>query len=268
MSMPGIVYLVGAGPGDPDLITVRGLRALRGADLVAYDRLVHPDLLLQAPESAQKIYVGKAPGRQAFSQSEINQLLVVAARGGNRVVRLKGGDPFVFGRGAEEAEALHEAGIQFEVIPGITSALAAPASAGIPVTHRDVARSFAVVTGHTTDPDEEPDWGSLARIDTLVILMGVGRLQLICERLQQHGLPSETPVAVVRSATTAAQVVVTGDLSDIPTRAAGITPPAVIVIGEVVRMRHRLAGMAGDRRDGATYADWPAAIMQSMEAVG
>ena len=249
MKEEGIVYLVGAGPGDPGLLTLRGQEALRAADLVAYDRLVHPDLLLHAPDDAVKVFVGKAPGRRAFTQDEINDLLVRAGGAGLVVVRLKGGDPFVFGRGAEEAEALRRAGVPFEVVPGVTSAVAAPAYAGIPVTHRGVASDFAVVTGHVKDPEEEPDWASLSGIDTLVILMGLGRLERIARSLVENGRPADTPVAVIRSATTSSQEVVTGTLSDIALKAAHLSPPAVIVVGEVVRMREKLdwfgAGVLG-----------------------
>jgi uroporphyrin-III C-methyltransferase len=222
------------------LITVRGLDLLRTADVIAYDRLVHPDLLKEASHMVEMIYVGKAPGRQAYSQEEINDLLISRGRSGKAVVRLKGGDPFVFGRGAEEAEALRRAGVRFEIIPGVSSALAAPAYAGIPVTYRSVARSFAVVTGHTNNPSEEPDWASQPAIDTLVILMGLGRIGAIAESLVLGGRSPDTPVAVIQSATTPDQKVVTGDLSNIASRAEGLNPPAVIVVGEVVRLHERI----------------------------
>ena len=240
MSRNGVVYLVGAGPGDPGLITVRGLEVLKQADVVAYDRLVHPDLLRSAREGAWLIYVGKAPGCHSWTQDEINKLLIECGKAGRLVVRLKGGDPFVFGRGAEEAEALRRSGVRFEIVPGVSSALAAPAYAGIPVTYRSVARSFAVVTGHTNNPAEEPDWASLSTLDTLVILMGLGRIAAIAESLVLGGRSPDTPVAVIQSATTSDQKVVTGDLSNIASRAEGLNPPAVIVVGEVVRLHDRI----------------------------
>jgi uroporphyrin-III C-methyltransferase len=237
----GSVALVGAGPGDPRLITVRGLALLRRADVVIYDRLVDSRLLRQA-RRARHIFAGKASGDHALPQAEINELLVRHARRGRRVVRLKGGDPFVFGRGGEEAEALAAAGIPFEVVPGVSSALAVPAYAGIPVTHRGVATSFAVVTGHEACGESRVDWGRLARgVDTLVVLMGVSALPRIAEQLIAHGCPASTPAAVVRWGATERQTAVVDRLDRIAERAAGIEPPAVIVIGEVVGLRDRLA---------------------------
>ena len=237
---PGTVYLVGAGPGDPTLITVRGLALLRQAEVVVHDRLVHPALLREAPFTAERIYVGKAPGRQGLPQEAINALLVAKAQQGCVVVRLKGGDPFVFGRGGEEGRVLFEAGVPFEVVPGVTSAVSVPAYAGIPVTYRDVARTFTIVTGHPCDPLFELDWAALARAETLVILMGLGRLPHIARRLVENGRAPETPVAVIRCGTTAEQVVVTGTLADIEDRVKGLRPPAVIVVGEVVHLRRVL----------------------------
>jgi uroporphyrin-III C-methyltransferase len=247
-----MVYLVGAGPGDPGLITVRGLHLVQQADVVVYDRLVHPDLVAHARPSAECVFVGKAPGRHTLPQDEINALLVREARRRRAVVRLKGGDPYVFGRGGEEGQYLAEAGVPFEVVPGITSALAAPAYAGIPVTNRDVATSFTVVTGHTSDlsiPD--PAWAALPQAGTLVILMGLGRLPEIARRLIDHGRPPDTPVAVIRSGTNADQEVVTGTLATIGDRAAHLRPPATIVVGPVVELREALdwfspAGEAGE----------------------
>jgi len=236
-SETGTVYLVGAGPGNPELITVRGLMLLRSAPVVVHDRLVHQDLLDQANDSAEIISVGKIPGRVTVTQDEINILLVEKASQGLDVVRLKGGDPFVFGRGGEEARALSRARIAFEVVPGVTSAIAAPAFAGIPILYRGVARNFAVVTGHFDDPEEEPDWSALVRLDTLVVLMGLGRLPTITRRLIDHGLNRGTPVAVIGSGTVDAQRVVTGTLTDIVHRAARLDAPAVIVVGNVVRQR-------------------------------
>jgi uroporphyrinogen III methyltransferase / synthase len=240
----GTVALVGAGPGDPGLMTVRGLELLRKAEVVVYDRLVDPRLLDEAPR-ARRIFAGKASGNHALPQERINALLVLHARRGRRVVRLKGGDPFVFGRGGEEAEALARARIPFEVVPGVSSAIAAPAYAGIPVTHRGVASSFTVVTGHASASGAESsaDWARLARsADTLVVLMGVESLPRMARELIAHGRPATTPVALVRWGTTTAQETVTGTLRDIAGRAARarLEPPVVIVIGNVVALRDRL----------------------------
>jgi uroporphyrinogen III methyltransferase/synthase len=237
----GSVALVGAGPGDPRLITVRGQTLLRRADVVVYDRLVDSRLLRSAPR-ARHIFAGKASGDHALPQSEINALLVHHARRGRRVVRLKGGDPFVFGRGGEEAEALAHHGISFEIVPGVSAAVAVPAYAGIPVTHRGVAASFAVVTGHEACEGTRLDWSRLATgVDTLVVLMGVSALPRIAATLIAHGRAASTPVAVVRWGATERQRTLVDRLDRIAARAAGVEPPAVIVIGEVVRLRERLA---------------------------
>ena len=243
----GSVALIGAGPGDPGLMTVRGLALLRRADVVVYDRLVDRRLLREAPR-ARRIFAGKASGAHAMPQEQINALLVLHARRGRRVVRLKGGDPFVFGRGGEEALALVAAGVPFEIVPGVTSAVAAAAYAGIPLTHRGVASSFAVVTGHECDDDRaRVDWARLATaVDTLVVLMGVAALPRIAAELIAHGRAPETPVALVRWGTTALQTVLSGPLSDIGARAraARLEPPVVIVIGEVVALGDHLAWFA------------------------
>lgn len=236
--MNGIVYLVGGGPGDPGLITVKGLACLRRADVVLYDRLVAPELLDEAPPTAELVDVGKEPTRHRRPQSEINALLVENAREGKIVVRLKGGDPFVFGRGGEECEALAEAGIPFEVVPGVSSAIAAPAYAGIPVTHRDVARAFTVITAHVRDGSI--DWESLPHSGTLVFLMGVARLPQTVEQLTKHGRAPNTPVAVIERGTTPGQVVVEGTLADIVEKSKTIQPPATMVVGEVVKLRRSL----------------------------
>lgn len=241
----GTVALVGAGPGDPGLLTVRGRRLLRRAEVIVYDRLVDPRLLDLAPDSALRVFAGKAGGHHAVEQREINGLLVAHARCGRRVVRLKGGDPFVFGRGGEEAEALVDAGIPFEVVPGVTSAIAVPAYAGIPVTHRRLASSFAVVTGHEHVSGDRPrvDWARLGgAVDTLVILMGLGYLPRIARTLVAAGRLPSTPVALVRAGTTGDQVVLTGTLGDIATRvaAARVEPPVIVVVGEVVKLHGRL----------------------------
>jgi uroporphyrinogen III methyltransferase/synthase len=240
--MTGKVYLVGAGPGDPDLITVKGLRCLRRADVLLYDRLVAPELVDEAPLAAERIFVGKVSGRHVCTQAEINTLMIDKARQGNTVVRLKGGDPFVFGRGGEEAQALAEAGIPFEVVPGITSAIGVPAYAGIPITHRDYASSVAIVAGHedSTKRESAINWTHLAKgVDTLVILMGVRRLAEITRQLIRHGRAANTPAAVIEWGTLPDQCTVVGTLADIAQRVAesGLGAPAVIVIGEVVRLR-------------------------------
>jgi uroporphyrin-III C-methyltransferase len=245
-SEPVNVALVGAGPGDPGLMTVRGLALLRRADVVVYDRLVDPRLLDEARPDARRVFVGKASGAHTLPQPEINALLVRHAAQGRRVVRLKGGDPFVFGRGGEEAEALAAAGIPFEVVPGVSSAVAVPAYAGIPVTHRGVASSFAVVTGHEDEGKDEAavDWSRLATaVDTLVILMGVRSLPRIATALLEAGRAPATPVALVRWGTTDAQESVVGRLDQIATLAAAarLAPPVVIVVGDVVNLRERLA---------------------------
>ena len=243
---PGFVSLVGAGPGDPDLLTVKGLRLLQRADVVAYDRLANPVLLKECRTDAELVFVGKhGEGlHPSVPQEQINDLLVDRARAGKQVVRLKGGDPFIFGRGGEEALELRAAGIPFEVVPGISSAVAAPAYAGIPVTHRHVSASVAIVAGHE-DPHKGPsshDWDALARIDTLVILMGLGRLEAITETLLACGRSADTPAAVVRWGTTTQQQTVTGTLSSIAAevRRAGLKAPGTLVIGEVVRLRDDL----------------------------
>jgi uroporphyrin-III C-methyltransferase len=245
----GIVYLVGAGPGDPDLMTVRGLRCLRAADAVVYDRLVSEEILAEAPPTAERIYVGKEAGKEgghpSCQQEEINALLISLAREGRTVVRLKGGDPFVFGRGGEEALACRAAGVPCEVVPGVTSAVSVPALAGIPVTHRGLAGSFAVVTGHCMGNDRL-DWEALARIDTLVVLMGLSRLPEIAGLLQRHGRRADIPAAVISRGSLPDEQVVVGTLADIARRAseAGLATPATLVVGEVVRLRESLTPLA------------------------
>jgi len=231
------VYLVGAGPGDPGLITVRGADALARADVVVYDRLASPALLELAPAHAELVSAAKAPGRAELSQDEINALLVARAQAGATVVRLKGGDPFVFGRGGEEAEALAAAGIPFDVVPGITSAIGAPAYAGIPVTHRGVSTHFTVVTGHEdpSKPSTDVDWAALARTGgTLVILMGAGNVGEIARQLIDNGRAASTPVAAVRNGTRADQETVRATLETIG--AAGVRAPSAIVVGDVAAL--------------------------------
>jgi uroporphyrin-III C-methyltransferase len=233
----GRVVLVGAGPGEPELITVRGARELAAADVVVYDRLVAPALLELVAPAAERIYVGKEPGRAAVPQREIERLLVDRALGGSTVIRLKGGDPFVFGRGGEEVAACAAAGIPCDVVPGVSAAVAAPAAAGIPVTHRGVARSFAVVTGSTAH-DDEVDLSRVAGADTLVVLMAAGRLAETCAQLIAAGRPSDDPAAVVQWAWTPEQRSVVGTLADLAilAEAARIGPPATLVVGEVAAL--------------------------------
>jgi uroporphyrinogen III methyltransferase/synthase len=239
----GIVYLVGAGPGDPRLITQRGAECIARAEVIVYDRLVAPELLALAKPQAERIYVGKEASRHALEQDQINALL--AERGQSQVVcRLKGGDPFVFGRGGEEARYLRERGVPFEVVPGVTSAIAAPAYAGIAVTDRTLASTVAFVTGREDAEKTESTipWDSLAGMDTLVILMGVGALPEIAAQLLAHGRAAGTPAAVIERGTTPAQRTVVGTLGDIAekVRQAGLKPPAVTVVGEVVRLREAM----------------------------
>ena len=243
--MSGKVYLVGAGPGDPELMTVRGLRCLQRADVVVYDRLVNPALLDEAPARAERVFVGKAPGAHSCAQEEIHAILLRHARAGRTVVRLKGGDPFVFGRGGEVALACVEAGVDWEVVPGVTSATSVPALAGIPLTHRAVSGAFAVVTGHCMAGDRL-DWEALARIDTLVVLMGVSRLPLITAHLLRHGRAPETPVAVLEKGTLPDERVLVGTLGGIAeeTARANLGAPAILLVGEVVRLREALAPAA------------------------
>jgi uroporphyrinogen III methyltransferase/synthase len=240
---PGIVFLVGAGPGDPGLITLRGVQCLQKADVIVHDRLVNRLLLAYAPQ-AEWIDVGKRPDHHPVPQEQINALLVQNGLAGKTVVRLKGGDPFVFGRGGEEALALTQAGVPFEIVPGVTSAIAAPAYAGIPITQRDLACSAVLITGHRADCSADPgsDWQRAARgADTLVFLMGVHNLTNLVEQLLASGRSPDTPVAIIERATTPNQKTVTGNLSNIVSRAANTRPPAVIVVGEVVSLRQGLA---------------------------
>lgn len=238
----GKVYLVGAGPGDPGLMTVRGLQLLRRAQVIAYDQLVNPELLEEARVGAKRIFVGKQAGKHCVAQHEINQTLIHHALRGREVVRLKGGDPFVFGRGGEEAEALANAGIEFEIVPGVSSVVAVPAYAGIPLTHRRYASSFAVVTGHESAKSKSSvDWAKLSTaVDTLVILMGLHNLPAIVAELIAHGRAPETPVAVICRGTTRDQKTVAGTLADIVEKAAALKAPALIVVGEVVGLRDSL----------------------------
>jgi len=242
----GKVYLVGAGPGDPGLITMKGWRLIREADVIIYDHLVNDRLLDDIPEETHMINVGKQVGKKILEQQEINTLLIREARAGKMVIRLKGGDPFIFGRGGEEAQALADKGIPFEVVPGITSAIAAPAYAGIPLTHRGVASSVAIVTGHE-DPAKAVTAVNFKKIaqsvDTIVCLMGVGKMEFIVDQIRKGGKSPDTPAAIVERGTYAHQRVVKGKIKDILSKAikAGVKPPAVIVVGEVAQLRNTIA---------------------------
>lgn len=241
----GICHLVGAGPGDPGLFTLKGRACLEAADVVVYDYLCNPDLLKFAPEAAERIYVGKKAGAHTLSQDETNALLVKETQAGKSVVRLKGGDPFLFGRGGEEAEALAKAGCRFEIVPGVSSALAGPAYAGIPVTHRAHNTALTIFTGHEdpTKAESNLDLDAIARTPgTKVMLMGIERLGPITEKLQRSGLNAQTPVALIRWATTARQETLVGTLEDIAAKAqsAKFKAPALAVIGEVVSLRKSL----------------------------
>jgi uroporphyrinogen III methyltransferase/synthase len=242
----GKVFLVGAGPGHPKLITVRGLEAIQKADVIVYDRLASPRLLRHRKQGAQLIFVGKLPDKHMMKQEDINQLLVELGREGKVVARLKGGDPSVFGRVGEEAELLADYGIPFEIVPGITSSIAVPAYAGIPVTHRDFTSSFAVVTGHEypNKTYSKLDWEHLAKgIGTIVFLMGVANLEVICSLLIEHGKSPETPVALIRWGTWAEQETLVGTLQNIAAKVkeANFQSPAVIIVGDVVKLRDKLA---------------------------
>ncbi len=242
----GKVVLVGAGPGAPDLITLRGVEALRRADVVLYDRLTHPALLDHAPAHAERVYTGRAPGAPGDDRQEtIHDLMVRHARAGRVVVRLKGGDPFVFGRGGEEMLALAEAGVAFEVVPGVTSSIGVPGTAGIPVTHRGVAAAFAVFAAHEADdaPGPAVDWHVAARIPTAVFLMGVERLPTIVAKLTAHGRRVDTPIAVIERGTLDEQRVTIGTLGTILARTKDVRPPATIVVGDVVSVRESVLAL-------------------------
>ncbi len=242
MLKTGKVILVGAGPGDPDLLTLRAVQRIGSADVLVYDRLIHQSVLELAKPSSEKIYMGKPQGHHT-RQDEIHVVLVEKAREGKTVVRLKGGDPFLFGRGGEEVEYLAEHGIPFEVVPGVSSCLSAPLSAGIAVTHRDASSSVAIVTGHNAEGnDDRVDWHAVARIDTAVFLMGVHSIETIARKLMEAGRSPQTPAAMIQMAYWDGGKVVTGTLETIAAevRRAGVEPPATLVVGEVVHLRERL----------------------------
>lgn len=240
----GRVYLVGAGPGDPELLTLRAVRLLERAEVVVYDHLVSSAVLDFVAAGAERIYAGKRRNEHTMRQEQINALLVKLARQGRQVVRLKGGDPFIFGRGGEELEALAAHGVEFEVVPGVTAASGVSCYAGIPLTHRDHAQSCIFVTGHLKDGTAELDWPSLVRTQqTVVIYMGLGGLAEICRQMQAQGAASTLPIAVVQDGTIATQRVVSATLADIAQRVtqAGLVSPCLIIIGDVVRLHPALA---------------------------
>jgi uroporphyrin-III C-methyltransferase len=243
----GTVYIVGAGPGNPDLITVRGLTCLREADVVLHDRLIDLHLLEEAKPAAEIISVAKDPGEENLQQDRIHWRMIQKAREGKDVCRLKGGDPFVFGRGAEEARALSEAGIPFEIVPGVSSAIAVPAFAGIPVTHRDHAHAFMVIAGSRSHDLESPEWQAASSLvqagGTVVVLMGLSRAGAIARSLVARKCLATTPVAVISKGTYLIQDCRVGTLEDIGTRIDGVTPPAILVIGEVVSLRDQIQWM-------------------------
>ncbi len=238
----GKVYLTGAGPGDMDLLTLKAFRVIKKADVIIYDRLANPDILKEAKSGCEFVYVGKEDGLHIMPQDEINETIYQNVLKHDTVVRLKGGDPFVFGRGGEEAAYLHERNIAFEIIPGITSAISVPAYAGIPVTHRGIAVSFRVVTGHES-PDKENSqipWEKLESDDTIIFLMGLHNLAKISQKLIEIGKPDDYPCAVISKGTTKDQQVVVGRLDTIVEKAAGLSTPALIIVGKVVELREQL----------------------------
>lgn len=248
----GEVYLVGAGPGDPDLLTFKALRLMQQADVVLYDRLVASEIVDMCRRDADRIYVGKAASNHSLSQEKINQKLVALAQEGKRVLRLKGGDPFIFGRGGEEIEELAQNGIPFQVVPGITSASGCSSYAGIPLTHRDYAQSVRFVTGHPKDGNLDLPWSELvSTTQTVVFYMGLGTLPVIASQLVRNGRAAETPVAVIERGTTAQQRVILGTLDDIAKRIMDeqVESPSLIIVGEVVALKERLAWFAGQQRN-------------------
>lgn len=238
-----MVYLTGAGPGDIELLTIKALRVIKEADVIIYDRLANPEILHEAKDGCKFVYVGKEDGRHIMPQDKINVVIYEHALLYKNIVRLKGGDPFVFGRGGEEGSFLYERNVSFEIIPGISSAISVPAYAGIPVTHRGVAVSFRVVTGHESPDKENPQvkWESFKEDDTLVFLMGLHNISKISQKLISIGKSKDLPCAVISKGTTPEQKVVVGTLEDIEVKSKGLESPALIVVGEVVKLREQLA---------------------------
>jgi len=267
--MPGEVALVGTGPGDPELLTLRALRLMQQADVVLYDNLVSEPIMALVSPDAQRIYVGKERNRHTMRQEGINELMVELARAGHRVVRLKGGDPFIFGRGGEEIETLSSQGIAFQVVPGITAAAGVAAYAGIPLTHRDHAQACVLVTGHLRDGSMNLDWPALARPrQTLVCYMGFLGLAELCEKLVEHGLPDTTPAAIVQQGTQHSQRVVTGTLGTLTALAAEarLSPPTLIIVGDVVRLRDKLKWFEREQRAAGEGAGEAVADIQAPVA--
>jgi uroporphyrin-III C-methyltransferase len=250
----GKVYLVGAGPGDPELLTLKALRVLQQADVIVHDRLIAPELLDLVPPAAERIFAGKRRDHHHLPQHDINQLLVDLARTGRTVVRLKGGDPFIFGRGGEELETLARARVPFEVVPGVSAAHGVGAYAGIPLTHRDHAQSVLFVTGHTKDGEPHLNWTAVCQPrQTIVIYMGLKPLAALCAKLIRNGLPADLPAAVIESGTLPEQRVVTGTLDDLAERVAGMTfeGPVLLIVGSVVKLRDQLAWFTPSRQTGS-----------------
>ena len=256
----GIVYLVGCGPGDPELLTLRAYRLMQGADVALYDHLVSDEVMALLPAAVERIFVGKERDRHTMPQQAINDLLVRHAREGKRVLRLKGGDPFIFGRGGEEIDTLAAEGVPFEVVPGITAALGVASYAGIPLTHRDHAQSCLFVTGHRKEDGFEMDWHALTRPrQTVVVYMGLLGLSTLCDGLVAHGMSADTPAAVIQQGTTRDQRVVTGTLSTLAQQVAEakLTPPTLMIVGDVVRLREKLAWFRPE--DAGASSEAPAA---------
>lgn len=236
------VYLTGAGPGDIELMTLKAARVIKEADIIIYDRLANPAIMEMAKEGCEMVYVGKQDGRHSVPQDEINEIIYQASQKFENIVRLKGGDPFVFGRGGEEAIYLYDRGVKFEIIPGITSSVSVPAYAGIPVTHRGITTSFRVVTGHETPNKKisQIEWQTFLNDETIVFLMGFHNIGLITNKLMDLGKRKDYPCAVISKGTTPEQKVVTGTLEDIAEKSKGLPTPAIIVVGEVVKLREKL----------------------------